>query len=329
MSAHVVKDASQPASLPIVVVDAFASRPFTGNPAAVVNFSDAPFAPDAVLQSIAQENNLAETAFVRIIDAAAARFHLRWFTPEHEINLCGHATLATAHALFEHGGIASDARVLTFDSKSGPLTVERLVDGALQLDFPAWMPAEVAPADVPDAVLRAFGVAAGDVAWAGKNRDWTLVLRGGPTAVAALKVDMRALDQITDAVVVIVAAAGDGGVHLPASNIVPDFVCRAFCPNCSVPEDPVCGSAHCSLIPYFARTLGKNVLVSNQLSRRGGELRCALVDGGTRVKIAGTAVTYLQGRIALPSAPTPSPPADMHTAHIVRVTVEAENVRRV
>lgn len=305
-------------TLPMCVVDAFASRAFSGNPAAVVDFGDAAFLADAVLQAIARENNLAETAFVRRKqqqepqephEPYEPRFHLRWFTPEHEINLCGHATLATAKVLMD-GAAGAGMRSITFDSMSGPLTVTRGPGDdheLLTLDFPAWPPAAVAPAALPPALLAAFGLRTEDVLWAGKNRDYTLVLRS-PAAVAAVRLDVRALDQVADAIVCIVAAAGDGAQHLPsgvraAGGAAPDFVSRAFCPNCSVPEDPVCGSAHCSLIPVFAARLGKadgHSLLAHQLSSRGGELRCALV--GERVRIAGTAVVYMRGTIEVPAA---------------------------
>jgi len=290
------------ATLPMSVVDAFASRAFSGNPAAVVDFGDAAFLPDAVLQAIARENNLAETAFVRRSSGAAApaRFHLRWFTPLSEINLCGHATLATAKVLLA----SSAAESVTFDSLSGPLNVTRGGE-MLTLDFPAWEPAEVAPAALPPALLSGLGLLVDDVVWAGKNRDYTLLLRS-PAAVAAVRVDSRSLDLVTDAVVCIVAAAGDGAQHLPsgvraAGGAAPDFVSRAFCPREANPEDPVCGSAHCSLIPVFARRLAKTEgLLAHQLSARGGELRCSLV--GDRVRIAGTAVVYMRGAIEVPAA---------------------------
>ena len=302
--------------LPISVVDAFASRAFRGNPAAVVDFGEAPFLPDAVLQAIARENNLAETAFVRTSTARVAgagaaappRFHLRWFTPEQEINLCGHATLATAKVLLSPGGAAAGDAGVVFDSLSGPLTVTAARGGGreeeqvLTLDFPAWMPSEVPVAQLPPALFAALGLRAEDVEWAGRNRDLTVVLRS-PAAVAAARLDARALDQVPGAVVVILAAAGDGAQHLPGEGgggAAPDMVVRAFCPGCAaVPEDPVCGSAHCSLIPLFAARLGRSELLSHQLSARGGELRCALV--GDRVRIAGTAVVYLRGTIEVPA----------------------------
>ena len=294
------------ATLPMCVVDAFASRAFSGNPAAVVDFGDAAFLLDAVLQAIARENNLAETAFVRRSSGAAApaRFHLRWFTPLSEINLCGHATLATAKVLLGSSAAAGSPQSVTFDSLSGPLTVTRSGE-VLTLDFPAWEPAEVAPAALPPALLAGLGLRAEEVLWAGKNRDYTLLLRS-PAAVAAVRVDSRSLDLVSDAVVCIVAAAGDGAQHLPsgvraAGGPAPDFVSRAFCPRESNPEDPVCGSAHCSLIPVFARRLAKTEgLLAHQLSARGGELRCSLV--GDRVRIAGTAVVYMRGVIEVPAA---------------------------
>ena len=186
--------------LPIAVVDAFAAGAFRGNPAAVVDFGDAAFLPDAVLQAIARENNLAETAFVRRVAGAGAsagappRFHLRWFTPEHEIDLCGHATLATAKVLLAPGGGAAGARLITFDSKSGPLTVAADAAGeVLTLDFPAWMPAEVPVASLPEALFGALGLRAEDVLWAGRNRDLTLVLRSPATVAAHNRIAMSTI----------------------------------------------------------------------------------------------------------------------------------------
>jgi predicted PhzF superfamily epimerase YddE/YHI9 len=330
--------AASTVSLPIAVVDAFASAAFRGNPAAVVDFGRGAFLPDAVLQAIAKENNLAETAFVRLSsrEDEARRFHIRFFTPEVEINLCGHATLATAKVLFAPGGAADGERELRLDCLGGALTVTRGDEAGgtagaaraagdeswLTLDFPAWMPEALAPSALPPALFAALGIAAEDVLWSGRNRDLVVVLKS-PAAVAAVRLDVRALDQVPGATVVIVAAEGDGEHHLPAAAAAaaavaaaaaaaagagagaasgaPDFVCRAFCPNCpAVPEDPVCGSAHCSLIPVFAQRLGRTRLVSHQLSARGGELRCALV--GDRVRIAGTAVVYLRGTIEVPAA---------------------------
>ena len=277
--------------LPLFVVDAFASSVFHGNPAAVVPIGAAPFPPDDVLQAVAKENNLAETAFFRA-DAAAApgRFHLRWFTPEHEIDLCGHATLAAAFVAFRLGGAAAPA-TLTFDSRTGPLTVTRLDSGLLELDFPSRPPVEVARADWPAALSAALGGAT--PLWVGKSRDYVVLLES-PAAVKAIKPNFRALDEILDAVVVIATAAGDSGTF-PGTA---DFVSRAFCPNCSVPEDPVCGSAHCSLIPFFAERLLKTDMLAHQVSARGGVLHSRLV--GDRVKIAGSAVLYSHGTINVP-----------------------------
>ena len=280
-------------TLPLFVVDAFASAVFRGNPAAVVALGARPFPPDAVLQAIAAENNLAETAFTRHATEGGAagdarRLEIRFFTPEVEIDLCGHAPLASAFVAFSELGEACES-VTFVTTRAGVLTATRR-GARIELDFPSRPPAEVQPAQYPEAAIAALGGAR--PLFVGKGRDWLLVFES-EQAVRDVRLDFSKLQLVTDAVVVIATAAADAGSGK-------DFVCRAFCPGCpSVPEDPVCGSAHCALIPFWAAKLGKDKLVSHQVSRRFGELHCELV--GDRVRIAGTAVQYLKGEITVPA----------------------------
>jgi predicted PhzF superfamily epimerase YddE/YHI9 len=263
-------------NFPLYWVDAFTDRHFHGNPAAVVPLERWPEA--ALMQRIAFENGLAETAF--FVRTGPDHFHLRWFTPELEMDLCGHATLASAFVVFNHLGPAGDR--LVFDSRSGPLTVTRGADGRLELDFPARPAAAVPPGEVPPTLLPGLRGAAPQ--WIGQARDYLCIY---PTAadVLALKPDFTLLNQI-DVIGIIVTAPGNDGV---------DFVSRFFAPNCGVPEDPVTGSSHCTLIPYWAQRLGKTTLRARQVSVRGGDLLCTLA--GDRVKMAGHAVLYLRGEI--------------------------------
>jgi predicted PhzF superfamily epimerase YddE/YHI9 len=263
---------------PLYWVDAFADKPFHGNPAAVVPLTAWPEA--ALMQKIAFENGLAETAF--FVRTGPDRFHLRWFTPELEMDLCGHATLASAFVAFNHLGQAGSR--IVFDSQSGPLTVDRRADGRLELNFPSRPPAALADAQLPPTLLP--GLRGPRPQWIGKARDYFCVY---PTAadVLALKPDFTLLNQI-DVIGIIVTAPGDASV---------DFISRFFAPNCGILEDPVTGSSHCTLIPYWAQRLGRNVLSAQQLSARGGDLLCELA--GDRVRIAGQAVLYLRGEIAV------------------------------
>jgi PhzF family phenazine biosynthesis protein len=254
---------------PIYQVDAFSSSVFAGNPAAVCPLTE--WLPDEVLQSIASENNLSETAyFIR----SGEKFQLRWFTPAVEVDLCGHATLASAHVLFHELGFPGE--VLYFETKSGELIVRRDGD-LLSLDFPA-RPA--LPASVHPELTKALGGLPVEILAA---RDY-LVRYQSEADVRALAPDMEALKHI-DKFAVIVTAPGDEC----------DFVSRFFAPAKGVPEDPVTGSAHCTLIPYWAQELGKDALVARQLSRRGGELFCKF--NGGRVQIAGQAALFLKGSI--------------------------------
>ncbi|HEX4809906.1 MAG TPA: PhzF family phenazine biosynthesis protein [Bryobacteraceae bacterium] len=255
--------------LPIYKVDAFTSAVFAGNPAAVCPLRE--WLPDETLQAIANENNLAETAY---FVPAGDRFHLRWFTPAVEVDLCGHATLASAYVLFEalgHGGEA-----ISFDTKSGELTVRRKGD-LLEMDFPSRPPAQV---DIHNGLTKSLGGLPVEVLAA---RDY-LVRYHSEAEVRALEPDMEALKHI-DRFAVIATAPGE---HC-------DFVSRFFAPGKGVPEDPVTGSAHCTLIPYWAEELGKDTFIARQVSRRGGELYCHLAGG--RVRIAGRAALFLKGTI--------------------------------
>ncbi len=261
---------------PLFQIDAFASRPFSGNPAAVVILDS--WLDDGLLQRIAAENNLSETAFVV---GGAGQYQLRWFTPLVEVDLCGHATLATSHALFAEVG--ETARVLRFDTRSGYLTVLRAGAG-YELDFPALPP--LATTKDP-AVAAAIGVEPVAVLQA---KDMVVVVDSART-VRAVRPDMERLAALpTRGVAVTARATGqDGDV---------DFVSRFFAPREGIPEDPVTGSAHCSLAPYWGAALGKSVLRARQVSPRGGELECELA--ADRVKLRGQAVTVIRGTLELP-----------------------------
>lgn len=255
--------------LPIYQVDAFTSRMFAGNPAAVVLLDE--WLPDRVLSAIAAENNLAETAFV--IPRGDA-MPLRWFTPAVEVDLCGHATLATAHVLFRYA--FPSAQRLTFTTKSGDLPVTR--DGErLSLDFPA-RPGK--PVEITDAVVSALGARPRELYLA---RDLMAVF-DSHAQVRDFQPDAQRLASL-DVFAIIITAPGDGC----------DYVCRFFAPRKGIPEDPVTGSAQCILAPYWAARLGRNQLTGRQLSPRGGELNCTLE--GDRVLIAGRTVEYLRGEI--------------------------------
>jgi PhzF family phenazine biosynthesis protein len=252
-------------------VDAFAERIFAGNPAAVCPLEE--WLPDQMLQAIAAENNLAETAFfVR----NGTGFDLRWFTPTVEVDLCGHATLASAYVLINCLGW--EASELSFNTRSGQLKVTRKGE-LLVLDFPALPPEPVTPCagllsglgGNPQAILAA--------------RDY-MVVYDSEDEIRALQPDLEKLKN-----------ADRFGVIVTAPGTDCDFVSRFFAPGQGIPEDPVTGSAHCTLVPYWAERLGKMTLHGKQVSRRGGELFCEL--RGDRVEIAGRAALFLQGSITL------------------------------
>lgn len=263
--------------LPIYVVDAFSERVFGGNPAAVVPLER--WLPDATLQAIAAENNLSETAFVVRSDAGWA---LRWLTPTVEVDLCGHATLAAGFVLLELLGAPGDAVV--FSTRSGALTVSR-AEGLLWLELPSLPPRE--PVVAPDVVaalgaapLRTLGLR--EV----HHGRYLLAEYASEAEIAALRPDIRALSALRTNVVA--TAPGDSV----------DFVSRFFAPASGVDEDPVTGSTHASLTPFWAARLGRDALRARQLSRRGGALRCVL--RGDRVRLGGQAALYLRGEIVAP-----------------------------
>lgn len=253
-------------------IDAFTNRVFTGNPAAVIPLTD--WMADDDLQQIASENNLSETAFFTEEDSGS--YHIRWFTPETEVNLCGHATLATAHVIFNHLGFKGDT--ISFKSKSGVLGVEKKGEN-LWLDFPSNPPESV---PMPKLIPEALGVIP---AYSGFNVDLILLLDSEET-VRSIRPDISIL-KLIDARGIIITAPGEEC----------DFVSRFFAPKVGVPEDPVTGSAHTVLTPFWAARLKKKKLTARQISKRGGDLNCALE--GDRVKIGGNAVTYLKGEIYL------------------------------
>jgi PhzF family phenazine biosynthesis protein len=265
--------------LPLWQVDAFTSRLFGGNPAAVVLLEAE--LPADVMQAIAAENNVAETAFAVVAGAPGAPIPLRWFSPTIEIDLCGHATLGTAHVLWTHRG-ATD-RTLSFTTLSGVLHVTRNQD-LLELDFPA---RPGTPAPVPDALVEALGAAPRELHVA---RD-LLAVFGSEAEVRALRPDFARIAALDTFGVCVTAPADSDGV---------DFVSRFFVPQAGIDEDPATGSTHCTLTPYWAARLGKPVLSARQLSARGGEFTCTA--RGERVGVAGRVVDYLAGTIEVPAA---------------------------
>jgi PhzF family phenazine biosynthesis protein len=259
--------------LEIVQVDAFTSRPFTGNPAAVCILATPP--PDWWLQDVAREMNLSETAFVLPHDEG---FDLRWFTPILEVDLCGHATLASAHVLWESGRL-DPAASATFHTRSGVLTATRL-DGWIELDFPATPAAEVEP---PAALERALGA---EPLWVGRSAHDLLVELESEKTIRTLKPDMARLRTLDARGVIVTSRAISERF---------DFVSRFFAPRVGVPEDPVTGSTHCALAPFWSERLGRRELVGYQVSERGGMVRAALV--GDRVRLGGQAVTVMKGQL--------------------------------
>lgn len=252
-------------------IDAFTNHVFAGNPAGVCFLEK--WVDSAILQSIAEENNLPETAF---LVQAGDDYELRWFTPRVEIDLCGHATLASAFAVFEY--VNPRAGQVDFETKSGRLSVVRRGD-LLMMDFPARRPE---PCPAPDRIDEILGSPHSEIL---RSRD-LLVVYEEEEQVRRLKPDMAGVASL-DCFAVIVTAPGDNS----------DFVSRFFAPRAGIPEDPVTGSSHCTLIPYWSERIGKKELHAFQLSERGGELFCE--DRGERVAIGGRAVTYLSGTIRI------------------------------
>jgi PhzF family phenazine biosynthesis protein len=255
--------------LPLYQVDAFTSRVFGGNPAGIVPLES--WLPDDTMQAIAAENNLAETAF---FVPEGEGFRLRWFTPTVEVDLCGHATLASAHLLFAQLGYRGDR--VDFETRSGRLSVTRR-DDLLAMELPARPPQ---PCAVPPDLDKALGKAPVAVLAA---RDYLMVYER-EADIRTLAPDMERIARL-DRFAVIVTAPGESC----------DFVSRFFAPAQGIPEDPVTGSAHCTLIPYWSQRLGRKTMQARQISPRMGELSCE--DGGARVVVAGKAVLYLEGTI--------------------------------
>ncbi len=259
--------------LPLYQVDAFTDRTFAGNPAAVCPLPS--WLPDATLAAIAAENNLSETAFVVPV---GDDWELRWFTPAIEVDLCGHATLATAFVLLRQH---PERTQLRFHSREAGVLTVRADGDQLILDFPARPPA---PIELPPGMVEAMGgVTPSAMLRASKN----LAVFEDEATVRALKPDLG----------YVAGMKGDGLVVTAPGDEV-DFVSRYFAPHAGIDEDPVTGSAHCTLTPYWAERLGKSELSARQVSARGGALRC--VQAGDRVQIGGRAVLYLEGTIEIP-----------------------------
>ncbi len=262
------------------LIDAFTAVPFAGNPAGVC-WLDAP-APDAWMQSVALEMNQAETAFLRAEDD---EIRLRWFTPAYEVDLCGHATLASAHFLWETTRLGPDV-VARFRTRSGLLTAERSAEG-ITLDFPATPPVPTTP---PAGLLPALGIETASVLINQVAQPDYLVVTDSAARVRELVPNMAGLTGFPCRGVIVTAPGDRKGL---------DFVSRFFGPAAGVPEDPVTGSAHCTLGPYWGGRLGQTAMVGYQASARGGTVRVQLA--GQRVRLTGQAVTVLQGTIAPPA----------------------------
>lgn len=251
-------------------IDAFTDKVFGGNPAAVVPLSSWP--DDSLLQAIAEENNLSETAF---FVSSEKGFKLRWFTPVKEIDLCGHATLATAHVIFEILGYSK--QVITFETRSGELFVEKK-GKRLEMNFPACPPT---PHEISETLTKGLGQRPIEVLAA----DDYLALYDSEAIVRAITPNQVLLCQLDLRGVIITA---------PGTDV--DFVSRFFAPKFGIPEDPVTGSAHCTLAPYWANKLGKKILTARQVSRRGGNIICEVKTD--RVLISGCAVTFMEAEIS-------------------------------
>lgn len=252
-------------------IDAFTNRVFSGNPAAVCPLET--WLAEELMQAIALENNLSETAFFVPLDQG---YHIRWFTPASEVDLCGHATLASAYVLFTY---LDPARTkVSFQSRSGLLTVSKQED-LLAMDFPSQPPE---PTEAPEILLEGLGRKPLEVHC---SEDYFLVF-SSEKEIVDMEPDMTKLKKV-DKRGIIVTAKGDKV----------DFVSRFFAPKYGIAEDPVTGSAHCALVPFWAKKLGKRDLIAHQVSKRGGELFCK--DQGDRVVISGRAVAYMQGVISI------------------------------
>ncbi len=256
-------------------MDAFADKLFAGNPAAIVPLKK--WLDDELMQKLAMENNLAETAFFVPSKKKGVDFDIRWFTPALEINLCGHATLASAYIIFKVQ--KSKKKKCVFNSKSGLLTVVK-EKGLLQMDFPSWPPDRIT--EYPDALLACLGNP--ETAGVYKNREYIVELNN-EDAVKNCQPDFSLMRKV-DRMVIITA---------PGKNV--DFVSRFFAPTAGIDEDPVTGSAHSQLIPFWSYKLGKKKMTARQLSKRGGEIHCE--QKGERVNMGGTCVFYMKGEVSI------------------------------
>jgi PhzF family phenazine biosynthesis protein len=259
-------------NLKIYQLDAFTDKVFGGNPAAVVPLTE--WISDELMQKIALENNLAETAFYVLEED---KYHIRWFTPTVEVDLCGHATLATAYQIFHYENYSNS--IIEFTSRSGILKVEKQGD-LLELDFPM---DKLTPSETPQALIEALGATPKETIKG--LTDYMLVFEN-EDQIKSFKPDLRKI-----------ASVKCRGIMVTAKGDEVDFVSRFFGPASGVDEDPVTGSAHTTLTPYWAKVLGKTTLSAKQVSSRGGELMCTLV--GDRVKIAGKVTPYLMGEITV------------------------------
>jgi PhzF family phenazine biosynthesis protein len=259
-------------NLKIYQLDAFTDKVFGGNPAAVVPLTE--WLSDDLMQKIALENNLAETAFYVLEED---KFHIRWFTPTVEVDLCGHATLATAYQIFHYENYPKS--IIEFTSRSGILKVEKQGD-LLELDFPM---DKLTPSETPQALIEALGAIPKETIKG--LTDYMLVFEN-EAQIKAFKPDLRKISSVKCR-----------GIMVTAKGDEVDFVSRFFGPASGVDEDPVTGSAHTTLTPYWAKVLDKTTLSAKQVSSRGGELMCTLV--GERVKIAGKVAPYLVGEITV------------------------------
>lgn len=266
------------------MVDAFTDRPFTGNPAAVLVLDEMP--SDEWLAAIARETNVPDTGFVIRESRSNADYRLRWFTPTVEIDLCGHATLASAHCLFEDG----ERGPIRFATRSGVLTVDRRADGSLAMDFPAWPPK---PIEAWREVAAVLGV---PVEWTGltENEVFLFALVADEGAVRKLSPDLAAVSRLDGSALIVSSVADPGQGY--------DFVSRVFAPDLGIPEDPVTGSAHTVLAPFWSDRLGRTSLVGLQASARSGQVGVEV--RAERVSVSGRAVTVLDGMLTSAVEPT-------------------------
>jgi PhzF family phenazine biosynthesis protein len=262
-------------SVPMLVVDAFTDRPFGGNPAAVCPLTAWP--DNGWLQSVAAEMNLAETAYV--VPRPDGSFELRWFTPTVEVELCGHATLATAHALWQTGRASHTDAPLAFHTHSGLLTAARRGE-EIELNFPNEAPS---PAPTPAHLIEGLGIVPLSIH---RNRFDYLVEVADEQTVRSVRPDFAVLRQVVTRGITVTSRSDDPRF---------DFVSRFFAPAVGVDEDPVCGSSHCCLGPFWQQRLGKSELLAHQISKRGGVLRVTC--DGDRVRLAGRAVLVTQGEL--------------------------------